>query len=53
MWFNRVTFTECGPNTENSYHPGKCSVTHRPLELMKQERSWHQEVLNRAEKEEK
>jgi hypothetical protein len=51
MWLNRATFTECGPNTENAYHPAKCSFN-RPEHMKKGERAWHEEVKNRGGREE-
>lgn len=45
----RALFTECGPSTENAYHRGRgCAVSGRPVDIMKQERTWHEEVKRRA-----
>lgn len=58
MWpGQRALLVECGPNTENAYHRGRylngidgatCAVGDRSQATMKQERSWHREVVNRA-----
>jgi hypothetical protein len=50
MWpGQKALFVQCGPNTENVYHRGWCTVRDRPIELMRQERSWHNEVRLREE----